>query len=205
MFTGIIETTGTVTSINPTESNKELIIEPYSNEFLIDVKTGDSIAVNGACMTVEEIRNGTFKFTAIHETLTKTNLGYLNIEDEVNLEKAMKTEMRVDGHFVQGHVDTTGNVIKVKDLIKTWEYFIEFPAKFSENVIYVGSIAIDGISLTIAEIVEDKRDVTIIKVAIIPHTYDVTNIKDLQEGSIVNLEFDMLGKYVKRIIQNSKL
>lgn len=205
MFTGIIETTGTVTSINPTESNKELIIEPYSNEFLIDVKTGDSIAVNGACMTVEEIINGTFKFTAIHETLSKTNLGYLKIEDEVNLEKAMKTEMRVDGHFVQGHVDTTGNVIKVKDLIKTWEYFIEFPAKFSENVIYVGSIAIDGISLTIAEIVEDKRDVTIIKVAIIPHTYDVTNIKDLQEGSIVNLEFDMLGKYVKRIIQNSKL
>lgn len=205
MFTGIIETTGTVTSINTTESNKELIIEPYSNEFLIDVKTGDSIAVNGACMTVEEIINGTFKFTAIHETLSKTNLGYLKIEDEVNLEKAMKTEMRVDGHFVQGHVDTTGNVIKVKDLIKTWEYFIEFPAKFSENVIYVGSIAIDGISLTIAEIVEDKRDVTIIKVAIIPHTFDVTNIKDLQEGSIVNLEFDMLGKYVKRIIQNSKL
>lgn len=205
MFTGIIETTGRVTSINPTESNREITIEPNSNAFLDDVKTGDSIAVNGACMTMEDIKNGSFRFTAIHETLSKTNLGYLKIGDEVNLEKAMKTEMRVDGHFVQGHVDTTGNVIKVKDLGYTWEYFIEFPARFSENVIYVGSIAVNGISLTIAEIVEDKSDTTIIKVAIIPHTFEVTNIKYLQEGNTVNLEFDMLGKYVKRILQNSKI
>lgn len=204
MFTGIIETTGSIYSIKDSGANKEISITPGATSFLDDVKTGDSIAVNGACMTIEEKIENRFKFTAINETLSKTNFGYFNQGDLVNLEKAMKPEMRVDGHFVQGHVDTTGTVIKINDLGNTWEFFIEFPSKFRENVIYVGSIAIDGISLTIAEIVEDKSESSIIKVAIIPHTFEVTNMKHLSTGSIVNIEFDMLGKYVKRIIQNSK-
>ncbi|KAA0211667.1 MAG: riboflavin synthase [Ignavibacteria bacterium] len=201
MFTGIIETIGEVISTTDTSVNKKITINPQKHGFLHDVRTGDSISVNGACMTVEQNDADKFYFTAIHETLQKTNLGLLSTGNKVNLEKAMKPEKRIDGHFVQGHIDTTGEVMNINNLGGTWEFFISFKSSFSDNVIYVGSIAVNGISLTVADIVDDNNEKTIIKIAVIPHTFENTNMKFLKPNSIVNIEFDMLGKYVKRIIQ----
>ncbi|KXK03691.1 MAG: riboflavin synthase [Ignavibacteriaceae bacterium] len=201
MFTGIIETIGEVISTTDTSVNKKITINPQKHGFLHDVRTGDSISVNGACMTVEQNDADKFYFTAIHETLQKTNLGLLSTGNKVNLEKAMKPEKRIDGHFVQGHIDTTGEVMNINNLGGTWEFFISFKSSFSDNVIYVGSIAVNGISLTVADIVDDNDEKTTIKIAVIPHTFENTNMKFLKPNSIVNIEFDMLGKYVKRIIQ----
>lgn len=201
MFTGIIETIGEVISTTDTSVNKKITINPQKHGFLHDVRTGDSISVNGACMTVEQNDADKFYFTAIHETLQKTNLGLLSTGNKVNLEKAMKPEKRIDGHFVQGHIDTTGEVMNINNLGGTWEFFISFKSSFSDNVIYVGSIAVNGISLTVADIVDDNDEKTTIKIAVIPHTFENTNMKFLKPNSIVNIEFDMLGKYVKMIIQ----
>lgn len=162
------------------------------------------MSIDGACMTIERARGNKFQFTTIKESLSKTNLGYLSVDSFVNLEKPMKLNSTLDGHIVQGHVDTTGTVEKINRLKDSWEYFVKFSSKFRENIIYVGSISINGISLTIAEIVRETKKSVLIKVAIIPHTYEITNFKYLKPKDPVNIEFDMLGKYVKRIISGEK-
>ena len=205
MFTGIVETTGKVVSKSKEGSGIRLSIEPMAKGYLKKQKIGDSIAINGACMTITSKDANSFSFDTMAESLKKTNLGLLKRGSLVNLERAMSAGARFDGHFVQGHVDTTGVITKINKLDGSWEIFIEFPANLGDSVIYVGSISIDGISLTVAEILKSKKSVTLIKVAIIPHTLEVTTLGNAKPGDKVNIEFDMIGKYIKRIIESNKL
>jgi riboflavin synthase len=156
-------------------------------------------------MTITSKNSASFTFDTMAESLKKTNLGLLKSGSLVNLERAMSAGARFDGHFVQGHVDTTGLITKINKLDGSWEIFIEFPKKLADSVIYVGSISVDGISLTVAEIVKDKGTKAVIKVAIIPHTLKVTKLGQAKPGDVVNIEFDMIGKYIKRIIETNKL
>lgn len=201
MFTGIVQDLGKIIDKSVTRDGVQFVVQPQSKNFLKDVKEGDSISVNGACMTVQqEINANIFSFTTINESLKKTNMGLLKKNDFINLEKAMRLNSRLDGHILQGHVDITGIINKISIKKNSREYFIQFDSKFSDNIIYVGSIAINGVSLTIAEIVKETSKYVLIKVAIIPHTYEITNFKFLQEKDLVNIEFDVMGKYVKRLI-----
>jgi riboflavin synthase len=200
MFTGIIQDTGKITSSSDKGDSKKFFVE-VQKRFLSDVKTGDSISVNGACMTVESYSNENFEFTTIAESLKRTNLGHLQKGSYVNLEKSMTMNSKLDGHIVSGHIDTAGLIDKVIENEDSWEFFIKFSSKFSGNIIYKGSIAINGVSLTIAEIVKEGNKNTTIRVSIIPHTFNHTNFKFLREGDIINIEFDLLGKYVQRILR----
>ena len=192
MFTGIIESLGTIHSIETHGTNKTFWIgSPISAELKID----QSISHNGACLTVEAVQDNRHRVTAIEETLKKTNLGDWQPGHLVNLERCMIMNGRLDGHIVQGHVDTTATCIDRKDLQGSWEYRFEFPKKFSHLVIEKGSIGINGISLTLFNVKKSKFDV-----AIIPYTYQHTNMQSLQPGSVVNLEFDIIGKYVSRFM-----
>jgi riboflavin synthase len=204
MFTGIVTDTGKIISMKKKGDSIVFVVQPTKKAYLKDLKTGDSMSIDGACMTIEKTTGNKFQFTTIKESLSKTNLSSVEVNSYVNLEKPMKINSTLDGHIVQGHVDTTGIVEKINRLEDSWEYFVKFSAKFRENIIYVGSVSINGISLTIAEIVKETKRSVLIKVAIIPHTYEVTNFKYLKPKDPVNIEFDMLGKYVKRIISGEK-
>jgi len=202
MFTGIVTDMGKIISCKVKGDSIKFLVEPNIRQYLNGVKQGHSMSINGACMTVEAVRNRKFEFTTIRESLSKTNLGDLETGSYVNLEKPMKFDSALDGHVVMGHVDATGTVKKINKLKDSWEFFIEFPAVFRDNIIYVGSISINGVSLTIAEIVKESKKSILIKVAIIPHTYKVTNFKYFVTGTRVNIEFDMMGKYVIRKLGN---
>ena len=201
MFTGIIQDTGKIVSRTVNKDSIRFTVKPGNKKFTKNLKIGDSVSINGACMTVEDINSGDFNFTTIKESLSKTNLSALKLNDLINLEEAMTLRSKLDGHIVQGHVDCTGIVKEIKKLKDSWEYFIEFSSKFSQNIIPVGSIAINGVSLTIAAIPEERSGKVLIKVAIIPHTFKFTNFSKLKAGESVNIEFDMLGKYVNRILK----
>jgi riboflavin synthase len=190
MFTGIIEATATVKEVISNGSNKTFWIEtPLSHEF----KSDQSVSHNGVCLTVEEIRDGAYRVTAIEETLKKTELGQWKQGSQINLERCLLINGRLDGHFVQGHVDTTGRCTGRKEKEGSWEFEFEFPGKFAALIIEKGSICVNGISLT-AFNVKKKR----FTVAIIPYTFEHTNIHTIQKGDYVNLEFDLLGKYLLR-------
>lgn len=204
MFTGIVTDTGKVKKITPKGDSLRFYIEPSKKGYLKDRKKGDSIAINGACMTITDKKVNGFEFTTVNESLSKTNLGDLKAGSYVNLEKPMKMHESIDGHIVQGHVDATGTVYKINKLKDSWEFFFEFPAKFRKNIIYVGSISVNGISLTIAKLAKETKKSVVIKIAIIPHTYSATNFQYLKKGDRVNLEFDMLGKFVMRILGKIK-
>jgi riboflavin synthase len=191
MFTGIIESLGKIHAVEVQGTNKTFWIESsLAPELQIDQSTSH----NGACLTVEEIKDNLHRVTAIEETLKKTNLGDWQAGDLVNLERCLIMNGRLDGHIVQGHVDTTAVCLQRRDLDGSWEYRFEFPKKFSHLVIEKGSISLNGTSLTIFNVKRSKFDI-----AIIPYTYDHTNIQSVVPGSRVNLEFDMIGKYVSRI------
>jgi riboflavin synthase len=191
MFTGIIESLGKVKKAEIQGTNRRYWIEsPISSELKVD----QSISHNGVCLTVEEVADGAHRVTAIEETLEKTNLESWQPGHLVNLERCLQMNGRLDGHIVQGHVDTTGVCAHRIELNGSWEFRFEFPKKFSHLVIEKGSISLNGISLTIFNVKKSRFDV-----AIIPYTYGHTNIQSIQPGSLVNLEFDMIGKYVSRI------
>jgi riboflavin synthase len=193
MFTGIIEALGKVHSIETHGTNKTFWIEsPISSELNID----QSISHNGACLTVEAVQNNLHRVTAIEETLKKTNLGDWAPGHLVNLERCLQMNGRLDGHIVQGHVDATAICLDRNDANGSWEYRFEFPKKFSHLVIEKGSITLNGISLTIFNVKKSKFDL-----AIIPYTFEHTNIQSVLPGSTVNLEFDMIGKYVSRFLE----
>lgn len=200
MFTGIVEGMGKIESVNDRGDSKKFSVSVEEN-FLNDIRIGDSISINGACMTVEQYSSTNFQFTTIKESLSKTNLGNLIQGSYINLEKSMRMNAKIDGHIVSGHIDAVGLVDKIIENEDSWEFFIKFSNKFSDNIIYKGSIAINGVSLTIAEIVKEGNKNTTIRISIIPHTFNHTNFKFLREGDIVNIEFDLLGKYVKRILR----
>src|ERR1700722_10199743 len=192
MFTGIIEALGKVRSIEPKGTNITCWIQsPIS----ADLKVDQSISHNGVCLTVEELTEDCHRVTAIEETIDKSNLGSWKTGDLVNLERCMTMNSRLDGHIVQGHVDTTATCIERRDLNGSWEYRFEFPKKFSHLVIEKGSISLNGTSLTIFNVKKDRFDI-----AIIPYTFEHTNIGTIMPGVIVNLEFDMIGKYVSRFL-----
>ena len=190
MFTGIIEASGTVISAETAGSNRIFWVQsPISHELKVD----QSVSHNGVCLTVEEVKNDSHRVTAIHETLAKTNLGSWQPGSLVNLERCLHPNGRLDGHFVQGHVDTTAVCIEKQALEGSWLFRLEFSEKFARLVIEKGSIALNGISLTIFDVALNR-----FSVAIIPYTFEHTNMKQLGAGATVNLEFDMVGKYVVR-------
>ena len=191
MFTGIIETIGLVKEIVKENNNLHIKIQSnITNELKID----QSVAHNGICLTVVEIKDNIYTVTAINETIKKTNIGQLCIEDSVNLERAMKLGDRLDGHIVQGHVDQTGKCINIKEDNGSWVFTFEYDKSLCNITIEKGSITIDGTSLTVVD-----SKVNEFSVAIIPYTFEHTNFKNYKKGTIVNLEFDVIGKYVKRI------
>ncbi|MFT3948475.1 MAG: riboflavin synthase [Agriterribacter sp.] len=190
MFTGIIETTGTIISIENKGTNRVLRVQSSISAAL---KPDQSIAHDGVCLTVEKVQGDIHQVTAIHETLVKTSLGAWKAGDLINLERCLIPNGRLDGHFVQGHVDTTAACIEKTSLEGSWQFRFEFPEKFAKLVIEKGSIALNGISLTIFDITNQQ-----FSVAIIPYTFEHTNMQRLNAGENVNLEFDMVGKYVVR-------
>ena len=188
MFTGIIETTGIIRKISSHGTNKTFWIE---SSIAGELKIDQSIAHNGVCLTVEGIDVNMHKVTAVLETLNKANLGDWKPGDVINLERCLIPTARLDGHFVQGHVDTKGILLEKKDMNGSWELTFQFPESFATLIIEKGSIAVNGISLTCFDVHNNSFGV-----AIIPYTYNHTNLQQLEKGAIVNLEFDMLGKYI---------
>ena len=193
MFTGIIETIGIVRSIRKEEENIRLTIEA---DFASELKVDQSVAHNGVCLTVVEIVNNTYAVVAIQETLDKSNLGELSVGDPVNLERGMRLGDRLDGHIVQGHVDQTGKCVSVEEQDGSWIFTFEYDPSQSNVTIEKGSITINGVSLTV---VDSKKGG--FSVAIIPYTYKHTTFQNLTKGDTVNLEFDVIGKYVQRIMK----
>lgn len=191
MFTGIIEQIGIIEKVEINNGNTTLTV----NAALTDqLKVDQSVSHSGVCLTVEEIIGDTYKVTAIAETLKKTAVGIWKPGTKVNLERCLRLDDRLDGHIVQGHVDTVGECIAYTEKNGSWEYTIAIDKKFSSLIIEKGSIALNGISLTIFDITECT-----FTVAIIPYTYEHTNMHMLVLGDTVNIEFDMLGKYINRI------
>ncbi len=197
MFTGLVEEKGKLTGKLKTGDGYRLSFT--AKKIMNDMQIGSSISVNGCCLTVVEMSSDSFSVDTIEETLLKTNLGTLNTGDNVNLERPLKAEARLGGHFVLGHIDTTGKVEDIKELSNSHFITISFPAEFSQYLIYVGSVAIDGVSMTVA-----RLDDTKFSVGVIPHTWEETVFSQKKVGDTVNLEFDMLGKYVERIMQNKE-
>jgi riboflavin synthase len=191
MFTGIIETLGKVIDLRRNDTNLDLII---SSDIANELKIDQSVAHNGVCLTVVELTDGTHRVTAIDETLKKTNLGNLALGDTINLERCMKIGDRLDGHIVQGHVDQTAECLMAESHDGSWLYQFRYKPLKTNLVVEKGSICVNGISLTAFDAVDDT-----FKVAIIPYTHEHTNINAVKKGSIVNLEFDIIGKYVARM------
>jgi riboflavin synthase len=194
MFTGIIETLGKITQLESEGGNLHITI---SSSLTHELKIDQSIAHNGVCLTVVEIDGPTYTVTAIEETLQKTNLDELKIGDAINLERAMILGSRLDGHLVQGHVDGTAKCIGIAEKDGSWFFTFEYKPSKQHVTIEKGSITIDGVSLTV---VDSRRNS--FSVAIIPYTYEHTRFKEYKIGSTVNLEFDVIGKYVARLLEN---
>ena len=196
MFTGIIEQTGLVEAIEKTGTNATFwISSPLSAELKID----QSVSHSGVCLTVEEIKDNKHRVTAIEETLNKTNLGTWKTGTLVNLERCMIMNGRLDGHIVQGHVDATAVCIKKLTLNGSWEYTFEFDTQFAHLVIEKGSISVNGTSLTCFNVTNNS-----FTVAIIPYTFEHTNMSQLEEGHYIKVEFDIIGKYIQRMAQLKK-
>lgn len=193
MFTGIIETLGVVKDIRKEEENLHITVSStITNELKID----QSVSHNGVCLTVVAISGDDFTVTAIKESIDKTNIGDWKIGDTINLERAMKLGDRLDGHIVQGHVDQTGNCKSIEENSGSWYYTFEYDANLNNITIEKGSITVNGVSLTV---VNSKKSE--FSVAIIPYTHEHTNFKDFKAGTKINLEFDVIGKYVARLNQ----
>lgn len=208
MFTGIVEEKGIV--VSKKKVNEGYRFRVRSKVVARSLALSDSVCINGVCHTVTSKSKTEFEFTSIHETLKKTSIGRLERGSEVNLEGSLTLKKKIGGHFVFGHVDDTGTVTSVKQIkaVKkndsdNWEYRIRIHKKHAKFVIYVGSIAVNGVSLTVAEVTKPKGNYFDIKVAIIPFTYHETTFGALKKGDIVNLEFDFLGKYVLNLLEGN--
>ncbi|RZK78557.1 MAG: riboflavin synthase [Pedobacter sp.] len=193
MFTGIIETLGQVKEIVKEGSNIHYTVSStLSNELKID----QSVAHNGVCLTVVSLDSDTHTVTAIEETLQKTNLDALKVGSQVNLERCMQMNGRLDGHIVQGHVDQTATCIKKEALDGSWEYRFKYDPKQGNVTVEKGSICVNGISLTVVGSEDDE-----FSVFIIPYTFEHTNLQEVEAGDVVNLEFDIIGKYVAKLFK----
>jgi len=195
MFTGIIETLGALKEIQKEGSNIHLTFE---SNFTDQLKIDQSLAHNGVCLTVVAIKDNTYTVTAIEETIQKTNIGSLQEGDKINLERALLASQRLDGHFVQGHVDLVAKCILIENKDGSWVYGFEYtPSNEEHTTVQKGSICINGVSLTVVD-----SEIGKFSVAIIPYTYENTNFHTLKIGNLVNLEFDILGKYIIKMLKN---
>ncbi|HOO95134.1 MAG TPA: riboflavin synthase [Proteiniphilum sp.] len=197
MFSGIVEEAATVVALNREKGNLHLTLRcSFTNELKVD----QSISHNGVCLTVVSIEGDTYTVTAIRETLERSNLGLLEVGSKVNLERSMLMNGRLDGHIVQGHVDQTAVCRSVTEADGSWYFTFEYTfdremAKKGYLTVDKGSVTVNGVSLTVVEPTENS-----FKVAIIPYTYEYTNFHQIKDGSVVNLEFDIIGKYISRIV-----
>ena len=193
MFTGIIETVGIVTDLKKDLDNLHITV---NSSLTSELKIDQSVSHNGVCLTVVNISNSNYTVTAIKETLNKTNIGALKIGGEVNLERAMKLGDRLDGHIVQGHVDQTAICTNISETSGSWLYTFKYDKSLNNITIEKGSITVNGVSLTVV-----NSKIEEFSVAIIPYTYKETNFRHFTIGSVVNLEFDVIGKYVSKLTQ----
>ena len=195
MFSGIVEEAATVVKLEREQENLHITM---SCSFTHELKIDQSISHNGVCLTVVRIKENTYTVTAIKETLQKSNLGLLEVGDKVNLERSTRLDSRLDGHMVQGHVDLTATCTEVKEAEGSWYYTFNYEPKGEEHItVEKGSVSVNGVSLTVV----NSRD-TSFQVAIIPFTYEVTNFHQFQVGTVVNIEFDIIGKYIAKILKS---
>ena len=194
MFTGIIETTGVVKAIEKESSNLNLFIQ---SDITHELKIDQSVSHNGVCLTVVAIDDKVYKVTAIDETLQKTNIGQLISGSVVNLERCMPANGRFDGHIVQGHVDQIATCNKIEDLNGSWKYTFSYVSAHGNTTVEKGSVCINGVSLTVVDSRPNE-----FSVAIIPYTYEHTNFKNLKVEDYVNIEFDIIGKYVAKMLDS---
>ncbi len=193
MFSGIVEEAATVVALEKEQENLHITLScSFANELKID----QSVAHNGVCLTVVKLIDNTYTVTAIHETLIKSNLGLLKVGDKVNVERSMTMDRLLDGHIVQGHVDQTATCTEVKEADGSWYYTFEYDATTGNITVEKGSVCVNGVSLTVV----NSQDSSF-QVAIIPFTYQVTNFHTIQKGTVVNLEFDIVGKYITKLME----
>ena len=194
MFSGIVEEAATVTGLRKEQDNLHLTLKcSFTDELKID----QSISHNGVCLTVVDIQGDMYTVTAIRETLLKSNLGRLKVGDKVNLERSTRLDARLDGHMVQGHVDLTATCTEVTEAEGSWYFTFEYTPQNEEHItVEKGSVSVNGVSLTVV----NSKDRSF-QVAIIPYTYEVTNFHQIKEGTVVNIEFDIIGKYIARILK----
>lgn len=197
MFTGIIEDLGIVEALEQENTNLHLTIK---SKLASELKIDQSVSHNGVCLTVIDLTASSYTVTAIKETLDKTNLNSLKVGDRVNLERGLKLGERLDGHMVQGHVDQVGTCINVETQNGSWIYTFEYNPKLGNITIEKGSVTVNGVSLTVVNSKDNG-----FSVAIIPYTYEHTNFHTFEEGTVVNLEFDVIGKYVSRLHTKTSL
>ena len=193
MFSGIVEESATVTALEKDQENLHITLKC---SFVKELSIDQSISHNGVCLTVVKKTNKDYTVTAIQETLLKSNLRLLKVGEKVNLERSMKMDGRIDGHIVQGHVDQTAVCTNVREAEGSWYYTFEYkPAQDDYITVEKGSVSINGVSLTVINSKDNSFEV-----AIIPYTYEVTNFHDIKPGTTVNIEFDIIGKYIARIV-----
>ena len=193
MFSGIVEDIAIVKALRKEQENLHITL---SCTFVDQLKIDQSISHNGVCLTVVEVTNDTYTVTAIQETLDKSNLGLLKVGTKVNVERSMKPDAFLDGHIVQGHVDQTAICAEVKEADGSWYYTFEYDTSKGNITVEKGSVSVNGVSLTVVNSKDNS-----FQVAIIPYTYEVTNFHTFEKGTVVNLEFDILGKYIQKIME----
>lgn len=194
MFSGIVEEAATVVKLERDQENLHITM---SCSFTPELKIDQSISHNGVCLTVVRIEENTYTVTAIKETLQKSNLGLLQVGDKVNLERSTRLDSRLDGHMVQGHVDLTATCTEVSEADGSWYYTFQYEPKGEEHItVEKGSVSVNGVSLTVV----NSQDSSF-QVAIIPFTYELTNFHQFRVGTVVNLEFDIIGKYIAKILK----
>ena len=193
MFTGIVEECGAVAQLESVEMGACLRVR---SSFVDEVELGESVAVNGACLTVTSVEDGAMVFDLLHETLRLTNLGDQKTDSPVNLERSLRIGDRLSGHFVQGHVDHCAEVVSYEKVGQDHRLEVAFPKKFATLLVHKGSICVNGISLTVAELGDDTFTIWII-----PHTHEITSLRSVEPGHKVNLEFDLLAKHIARITE----
>jgi len=193
MFSGIVEKTGIVKEIKKDGENVHFTL---SCDFVKELKIDQSLSHNGVCLTVVDLPENTYTVTAVKETLIKSNLGLLKVDDEVNLERSMKPDSLLDGHIVQGHVDQTAVCTKVEEADGSWYYTFKYEPTNENVTVEKGSVSVNGVSLTV---VNSKNNS--FQVAIIPFTHEITNFHNIKKGTVVNIEFDIIGKYITKIVK----
>ena len=194
MFTGIIEEIGRVVAIKRDKENLHITVK---SNLYPELKIDQSLSHNGVCLTVVELNENNYTVTAIKETIDKSNMGNLMVGDKINLERAMVLGERLDGHIVQGHVDQVGKCVRVEEIDGSWIYTFKYDEKLENLTIEKGSITVNGVSLTVVNSEDNK-----FSVAIIPYTYEYTNFHKIKVNDLVNLEFDVIGKYVAKLLSN---